>query len=65
MAGRPYFFGALLMGTALFYVSLRLATSRLALAATESKQRARQLLRATVLYLPLLFALMMLNPVSS
>jgi hypothetical protein len=27
----------------------------------HSKQRARQLLQATVFYLPLLFALMMLN----
>jgi hypothetical protein len=31
----------------------------------RSKQRARQLLQATVIYLPLLFALMMLNTVSS
>jgi hypothetical protein len=35
------------------------------LTAALSKQRARQLLQATVLYLPLLFVLMMLNRVSS
>jgi len=34
---------------------------KLAPVAPESKARARQLLQATVLYLPLLFALMMLN----
>jgi protoheme IX farnesyltransferase len=54
MAGNAYF----------FYVGLRLATFKLAPNTPESKQRARQLLQATVIYLPLLFALMMLNPIS-
>ena len=31
--------------------------------APRSKQRARELLRASVIYLPLLFALMMINVV--
>jgi protoheme IX farnesyltransferase len=65
MSGRVYFLGALLMGLALFYFGLRLATFELAPTTARSKQRARQLLQATVFYLPLLFALMMLNPVSS
>jgi len=65
MSGRLYFLGALLMGVTLFYFGLRLATFELAPTTARSKQRARQLLQATVFYLPLLFALMMLNPVSS
>jgi protoheme IX farnesyltransferase len=65
MSGKLYFLGALLMGMALFYFGLRLATFKLAPDTARSKQRARHLLQATVFYLPLLFALMMLNPVSS
>jgi protoheme IX farnesyltransferase len=64
MAGNAYFFGATIMGLCLFYMGLRLATFKLAPNTPESKQRARQLLQATVIYLPLLFALMMLNPIS-
>jgi len=62
MSGWLYFGGALLLGVALFYVGVRLATFKLAPDTPRSKQRARQLLQATVFYLPLLFALMMLNP---
>jgi len=65
MAGRTYLVGALALGLALLYVGLRLAFLRAPLSAARSKQRARQLLQATVLYLPLLFVLMMLNRVSS
>jgi heme o synthase len=65
MSGRIYLFGALLLGTALLYVGARLASLRMPLTSALSKQRARQLLQATVLYLPLLFVLMMLNRVSS
>jgi heme o synthase len=65
MAGRIYLLGALLLGTGLLYVGSRLATLRMPLTAARSKQRARQLLQATVLYLPLLFILMMMNRVSS
>jgi protoheme IX farnesyltransferase len=61
MSGKLYFAGALVMGMALFYMGLRLATFELAPSTARSKQRARQLLQATVFYLPLLFALMMLN----
>ena len=65
MAGRIYFVGALLMSLGLLYFGLRLATFKMAPHTARSKQRARQLLQATVIYLPLLFALMMLNTVSS
>ena len=61
MAGWTYFGGALLLGLGLLWISLRMWTMKLAPVASESKPRARQLLQATVLYLPLLFALMMLN----
>ena len=65
MAGRVYLLGALLLGTGLLYVGSRLATLGMPLTAALSKQRARQLLQATVLYLPLLFILMMMNRISS
>ncbi len=61
MTGRIYLFGALLLGIALFLVGWRLASKKLPANAPHSKAPARQLLQATVLYLPLLFALMMLN----
>jgi protoheme IX farnesyltransferase len=65
MAGRIYLVGALLLGVTLLYVGSRLTLLRAPLSAPRSKQRARQLLQATVLYLPLLFVLMMLNRISS
>jgi protoheme IX farnesyltransferase len=64
MAGKVYMAGAVLMGLGVFYAGWRLATFPMAMDTAESKRRARQLLRATVVYLPLLFALMMLNTVS-
>jgi heme o synthase len=63
MAGRIYASGAIVMGVALCYFGARLANVGLPMNAPRSKQRARQLLRASVLYLPLLFALMMINVV--
>ncbi len=61
MAGRVYLVGALLLGAGLFFYSFRLSSLNAPVDAAVSKQRARQLLRATVLYLPLLFILMMSN----
>ena len=61
MSGWIYFGGALSLGVSLLYVGSRLATFKMAPNTARSKQRARQLLQATVFYLPLLFALMMLN----
>ncbi|HYT23175.1 MAG TPA: heme o synthase [Candidatus Polarisedimenticolia bacterium] len=65
MAGWIYFFGALFLGVALLCIAVRLAALELPLQSTLSKQRARQLLQATVFYLPILFALMMLDTASS
>ena len=65
MAGRISFAAALTMGLALLYVGVRLASLRAPITAAVSKRRARQLLQATVLYLPLLFIVMMLDTVSS
>ena len=61
MSGKLYFAGALVMGIALAYFGYRLAVLAAPIDSGPSKQRARHLLQATVFYLPLLFALMMLN----
>jgi protoheme IX farnesyltransferase len=61
MAGKVYFATALLLGLGLLWFSLRMWTMKLAPAVPKSKVRARHLLQATVIYLPLLFALMMIN----
>lgn len=54
MAGKIYLYGALVLGLLFLYSSLRAAFSM-------SRQSARRLLLASVLYLPLLFILMVLN----
>jgi protoheme IX farnesyltransferase len=54
MSGRIYLFGAIALGLLFLYSSLRAAFSM-------SRQQARRLLLASVLYLPLLFILMVLN----
>jgi protoheme IX farnesyltransferase len=61
MAGKVYLVGALVLGLAMLYFGIRLAFLNLPLAAARSKMRARHVLQATVIYLPLLFALMMIN----
>jgi protoheme IX farnesyltransferase len=61
MTGRIYLAGAAVLGVALFYCGCRLAQLGMAPTRPQSKPRARQLLQATVLYLPLLFGLMMIN----
>jgi len=61
MSGWTYFFGALLLGCGLLWFSLRMWTMKLTPMAPGSKLRARHLLQASVIYLPLLFALMILN----
>jgi protoheme IX farnesyltransferase len=61
MAGRIYLVGAIVMGVALFRVSMGMASPRLPATAPASKPSARRLLRATIIYLPALFALMMVN----
>jgi len=54
ISGRVYFYGAILLGS-LFLVS------SISAAISKSRQQARRLLLASVLYLPLLFGLMVLN----
>ena len=61
MTGWTYFAGALLLGCGLLWFSLRMAMMKLAPVAPSSKLHARHLLQASVIYLPLLFGLMMLN----
>jgi protoheme IX farnesyltransferase len=65
MAGRIYLAGALLLGIALLCAAWRLAQLDRPIQSPLSKRRARELLQATVLYLPILFVLMMLNQISS
>lgn len=54
ISGRIYFAGAVVLGLLFIVSSVRAALSR-------SRQRARELLLASVIYLPLLFGLMVLN----
>jgi heme o synthase len=61
MAGWVYFWGALVLGLAMLWFSLRMWTMKLTPIVPESKLRARHVLQASVIYLPLLFALMMIN----
>jgi len=61
MTGRIYPVGALVLGLAFFWFVWRLARTKLPTTSPDSRKFARQLLQASVLYLPLLFALMMLN----
>lgn len=61
MAGKIYLVGAVVLGFALLYFGVRLAFLKMPLASAPSKMRARHVLQATVIYLPLLFTLMMTN----
>jgi heme o synthase len=61
MAGKIYLVGAVVLGFALLYFGIRLAFLKMPLASAPSKMRARHVLQATVIYLPLLFVLMMTN----
>jgi heme o synthase len=61
MAGRVYLGGAVVLGVLLFCVGLRLTLLKRPIASGISKMRARQLLQATIVYLPVLFVIMMMN----
>jgi len=63
MSGKVYLFGALALGLAFLWFVFRLARTKLPTTSPDSRRYARQLLQASVIYLPLLFALMMLNVV--
>jgi len=65
MAGRVYLAGAIALGFALLYFGMRLAFLDQPLSSAPSKVRARHVLQATVIYLPLLFSLMMVNSIHS
>jgi len=61
MVGRAYIAGALIFSLTFLIFSIRFAHVLSGLPAAESRKLARALLRASVLYLPALFALMMIN----
>ena len=61
MVGRPYVIGALIFSLAFLVFSIRFARVVSGLPAAESRKLARSLLRASIVYLPALFALMMIN----
>lgn len=65
MSGKAYMAGALVMGVGFLWFVFRLARTKLPTTSPDSKRLARQLLQASVLYLPLLFALMMIDAVKS
>jgi heme o synthase len=61
MAGIVYLFAAVVLGGAYLFFATRLGPGAQPPTAPQSKRSARELLRASVLYLPLLFLIMMLN----
>ena len=61
MAGRAYLLGSVLLGALLLRVAYGMAAPQLPATAPASKPYARRLLQATIMYLPILFALMMIN----
>jgi protoheme IX farnesyltransferase len=61
MSGWAYLFGAIALGLAYLWFGIRLAKLQLPPSAAASKREARQLLQASVTYLPLLLALLMLT----
>lgn len=63
MSGRAYLAAAFLLSVGSLWVAARLGRNGLTPADPQSKAAARQLLLATVLYLPALFAFMMLHAV--
>jgi heme o synthase len=63
MSGKIYLGGALVLGLAFLWFVLRLARTKLPTTSPDSRKLARQLLQASITYLPILFALMMLDVV--
>lgn len=64
MAGYLYFFAALGLGVWVLSSGVKIWRARLNPSTPEAKVLARNLLKTTVFYLPLLFAIMMLNGAS-
>ncbi len=61
MAGAAYLGGALAFGIIFLWFNFRLALAKLPVTNPASRTFARRLLQASVVYLPLLFALMMID----
>jgi protoheme IX farnesyltransferase len=61
MAGLIYFFSALVLGVFLFWFSLQLWQSQIATGKAPAHPTARRLLQASVLYLPLLLTIMVMD----
>ncbi len=61
MAGKTYLVTALLLSVSLFYFGAKLAFLKMPMSSPRSKMLARHVLQATVIYLPVLFAVMMAN----
>jgi protoheme IX farnesyltransferase len=64
MSGIAYAASAVILGLALLYFGFRLTQSRFQPSPGVSKRLARQLLQASVIYLPILFAIMMIDTAS-
>src|SRR5258708_14282514 len=62
MAGKIYFVGAGILGVALFYFGARLALLKMPINSPRSNMLPPHVLHSTLIYLPLLFALMIGNP---
>ncbi len=58
MTGKLYLAGAALLGFVLLFFAARMITPGLAVVQARSRVRARQLFQCSIVYLPLLFALM-------
>lgn len=63
VSGYSYLVGAIVLGGGLLTFGFRLARLKLGPVASSSKKYARHLLQATVIYLPLLFILMMVDSI--
>ncbi len=63
MSGRIYLGGALALGLAFLWFVFRLARTKMPTTSPDSRKLARHLLQASVIYLPMLFALMMIDAV--
>ena len=61
LTGRVYLVSAVLLGLGYLVYTIRFARITRAVSTAESRGYARDLLRASVIYLPLLLCVMMLN----
>jgi protoheme IX farnesyltransferase len=61
LTGRVYLVAAVVLGLVYLAYTIRFARITRALTTSESRGYARDLLRASVIYLPLLLTVMMLN----